>query len=372
MSFLLINIMLFICSFFNKKILFYISFFISLLYFCFTFGRGFDWINYYDIYLSINPNVFELPFEPGYYIIMRVFHYFGSPFSVMMAFTTLVMFSFIFIYCRRMQNPTLSFFTLISFMGHYLFSEQVRQGLAICIILYGFPFFERKQYVKAFLIILIAMLFHVSAIFCLLFFFIIKKNESFANIKFSIYCLLFLMLSYYIWSNPAIVKFIPLFYSKMIDYSTSYTEGFISVGKILSSKVAFLYIVMLVLSILILKKTKNSDVNRAIKALIFMTLTKITIFFGRFQYYVMPLLISGLDDYFSRNTGRKISFYKVIYVTSLFVISLVPLWTPSTYTSINDPIYIGSSVKEVEGKVGNRCMILNKYDKDNNAIWRCR
>lgn len=79
-----------------------------------------------------------------------------------------------------------------------------------------------------------------------------------------------------------------------------------------------------------------------------MIITKLTVFTGRFQYYAIPLLILGIDNYFTIKRKGKILIYQLYYSICLFVISLVPLWSPSTFDSINDPILINANSKYIE------------------------
>lgn len=165
MAFMIINISLFIFSFFNSKLVFKVSIFLTFLYCSLTFGRGYDWINYYDYYNSIAKGYDTMPFEPGYYYVMVLFSYFNAPFSVLTFFTTVFFFIVIYKFCIETKNPSLNFFTIFAFMGFFMFSEQIRQGVAVCIIMLAIPYFERNEKWKASIFIALAMLFHVSAIF---------------------------------------------------------------------------------------------------------------------------------------------------------------------------------------------------------------
>ena len=372
MAFLVINILLFISSFFNNKLIFKLSIFAVFLYCSLTYGRGYDWINYYDYYNSIGYGNSTMPFEPGYYYVMVVFSSIGLPFSILTFFTTIFFFVVIYIFCNRTENPSLNFFTVFSFMGFFMFSEQIRQGVAICIIMLSIPYFERNEKKKAGFFILIAMLFHVSAVFCFLYFSIMKVGGHFGKLKFISGSLIFVILALYVWNNPGVLSFIPFLYDKMSAYNQSYGEDAASILKIFLSKAAFIYIFVFVLCFLFLRSGGGKEIDRAIKSSFFMILTKLTFFLARFQFYAVPTLIMGLDRYFtSKGTGGRVSLYKAAYLIVIFLISLVPYWSPIYTRSLASPLYITSSKSDIEKTIGRRCSDLFNYDKENNAIRRC-
>ncbi|MDW2866439.1 EpsG family protein [Enterobacter hormaechei] len=373
MIFLALNFFLFLLSFRNDKVIFKIGFIVTAAYCSLSFGRGFDWINYYDVYQNLDLKYYDSPFEPGYYFLLRIFKLFGLSYGIHNFIVIGFLFFCIHNFCIKTKNPSLAFFTLFCFLGHYILSEQIRQALAICIILRFFDVIRNRRVVAGSVVILIAMTFHMSAVFCFLLFFIINDEKKNTNIKFLVYCVSFLFVAYILWLYPVIISSIPMLYNKFIDYTNAYTEGFISVERIISSKVVFIYFMMLIMCLLLLINNRLSSVNSSIKALIFMIITKLTIFLGRFQYYMIPLLIIGLDDYFKRSKKPwTIDINRLFYAICLFVISLVPLWTPSTYESINDSLYINASDHDIENAISRRCATLNYYDPENGAIRRCR
>ena len=371
MLFISLNVLLFISSFTNNRTIFKNTFFMTACYCSMSFGRGFDWINYYDVYQNVE--LYDAPFEPGYLNVLRTFNWLGFSYPMQNFVVVLFLFYCVYVFVSKTQNPSLAFFTIFCFMGHYILSEQIRQAIAICIILLFFDFFIKRKVLKGTVVIALAMCFHISAVFCFIYFFIVNTNAKYSNVKFSIYCSVFLLVSYYMWSNPAIISTVPILYNKFVSYTEAYTEGFISIERIISSKVVMIYIFLLCLSIWLLKKYNLKSLNGSIKALVFMTLSKLTIFFGRFQYYMVPILILGFDEYFAKyKIKNKVNVHRLIYASCLFIISLVPLWTPSTFESINDSLYFNASPKEIESGIMRRCKTLNHYDPQNGAIWRCK
>lgn len=100
-------------------------------------------------------------------------------------------------------------------------------------------------------------------------------------IKFTFYCVAFLIVSYFLWLKPDLVSSVGILYGKLVDYKNSYTEGFVSWSNLYESKVLILYLAILVVVFIMRRKKKKVfgvDIDSSIKALIFMALTKITVF----------------------------------------------------------------------------------------------
>ncbi|WEJ92059.1 MAG: EpsG family protein [Klebsiella huaxiensis] len=376
MTLFIVNLILLLCAIKENERLYKLSLILIAACFILSFGRSYDWINYYDVYININDyGIVNLPFEPGLFWVMKVFDSVGLPFSILNGCMELFIFYSVYQFCKNKENKSLSLFILFAIMGNTLLTEQIRQGLAFAIILRFYYLFEEKKNLKSCLVILIAMLFHMSAVICFLFFPLNKKHGMPSIIKFSIYCVAFLIVSYFLWLKPDLVSSIGILYGKLVDYKNSYTEGFVSWSNLYESKVLILYLAILTLTFIIRRKKKNTcgvGIDSSIKALIFMSLTKITVFFGRFQYFMLPIFISGIDKYFTSSSPRRISFYKILLLVILYFISLTPFWSNTYVHSMNDPVYLFSSKSDISSTINRRCAALHAYDKTNNAIIRCR
>ncbi|WP_370690441.1 EpsG family protein [Enterobacter cloacae] len=101
--------------------------------------------------------------------MLRIFKLFGLSYGI----HNFIVIGFLFLHTQflhKNKNPSLAFFTLFCFLGHYILSEQIRQALAICIILRFFDVIRNRRVVAGSVVILIAMTFHMSAVFCFLLF----------------------------------------------------------------------------------------------------------------------------------------------------------------------------------------------------------
>lgn len=140
---------------------------------------GNDYKTYYDNYLGINFNTFynssvTTAKEPLYLLSNYIFSFeflifFYGFLSIFLLRKAIVFFSY----------PQFFVLTLLVYYGFYFIIFNVhliRQGLAIAIVIYSYIYLYKKQYKIYVLLVLIAFLFHTSAIFCLPFGFFFKKN----------------------------------------------------------------------------------------------------------------------------------------------------------------------------------------------------
>lgn len=157
----------------------------------FRYRVGIDTINYMRAYpLSPllhnfwNINIFNERFEPGYLLICAICKLFSKDFwlsqLVMTAITNCCVFIFLFRYCK---NPFIGIFIYFILQWLYFSTEIIRESVAIGIFLLNYRNIERKRWVKYYLLSLLSIFFHYSAI--IIWFIPLAKF-----IKFNIYYLL--------------------------------------------------------------------------------------------------------------------------------------------------------------------------------------
>jgi hypothetical protein len=334
-----------------------------------TYGYGYDWINYYDAYDNIIHGHYELPFEPGYYLIMRAFALFDAPYQVMSAFTTLIILYLTNIFCTRTNNPGMSFFVIFSFMGFFMFTEQVRQGIAVCIMMLSLQSLQHGRVLKPMMMLIIAMLFHVSAIICVLYIFIINGDSKKSIIKFMLYVSTVLFMVLYLLFNPTVISFIPYLYVKLQGYANSYSEDVISVIRLFFSKAALINILMLILFFKV--NDKERHLSLSIKGVFFIIISKIAHFLTRFQFFFVPFIVIGVDQYFVSKRGGRVLIVKSIYLISVLLLSLTPMFSDIYYKSTNSPLLITANQYEINNVIYKRCFDLYKFDPLSNNIGIC-
>ncbi|QTF09270.1 EpsG family protein [Brenneria izadpanahii] len=372
MAYFFIVILLFFSSFSKSRHVFNFSFFITTLNFCLSFGYGYDWINYFDIYENIDyyKNT-SAPFEPGYYYLMLAMSKIGAPFQLLHLITTLIIFSFAYLFCKKTKNPTLSFFTLFSFMGFFMFIEQVRQGIAVCIIILSTHLILDGKKIKYFLMVVLAMCFHLSAITGLAYYLLAnEKKRKFGKIIYIVVSVTIIQFFLYAFENPSVISFLPVIGQKIFLYGLMNN----SLDNSLFVKSSFVYIFIIILCFYFQYKEKKSGLNYgkldgAIYSSILIWETKAAFFLQRIQYYAVSPLITGLDDFFY--VRNRFSTSRIIYALTVMIVAFMPMRFEIYRKSIFDPLFILSSEIEIKNKIMQRCADLLTVDEDNFIIKQC-
>lgn len=132
-------------------------------------GNGFDWISYEDIYDNIHKGVVQrgLTFvEYGFVILCKI----SPSYKFLISIVAIISLTSTFIGTYKFNARYLPVLGLLIFSTTMLmptFMGQIRQGMAIgfsCIAIYYI--YKRKRY-KAFIFVLLACLFHISAVLTL-------------------------------------------------------------------------------------------------------------------------------------------------------------------------------------------------------------
>ncbi len=158
-------------------------------------------------------------FEPGFLLLNGVFQSLGlSFFTFNLFFAT----AFLFLFARNLRYYTvLPFTALLVFTGFvYMTSfSAIRQILAAAIFFYALRCLIENHPKKYFLWIIVASLFHVSALSLLVFYFVKDRRIKSQYIIVIISALMILMFSGFFHSiASSIIKFIPFFPGKMQMY----------------------------------------------------------------------------------------------------------------------------------------------------------
>ena len=356
----------------EDRFLFKFSYFLVAFFYCFTYGYGYDWMNYLDSYENImDPNYSHFFYDPSYLFIMRFFSWLGAPFSVFWAISISFIYLSVYIFCDKLKAPSAGFFIIFSFVGYYIFSENIRQGIAVSICLFSISPYINGNRRKAFLIILLAATFHVTSFLFLIALLLLQGNRK--KIKYFILCsLTFVSLFLFFLYNPGLLRFIPGVGEKFYLYSQAYAwenGGFIL--WLLTSRVFIVYIFILIIMNLIYRRERNVNVNGAMGGVLFLCLTRMTPVLLRFGYFMIPAIVYLMDDYLYKSGRRlKTKLLKFCYLTLVLIISTVPFVNPIYMKGSVPSLTILSSTADINSVIIYKCGILNK-DNDNAVIRKC-
>lgn len=160
------NFLLFIC-------------FISLLLFAgLRLNVGFDYDNYKIVFTDISYNA-EYFIEPVFLLFTRIFQTITFDYNAYLFVIALISLSlkFRFLY-KYSVLPLVA--VLLYYSRIYLGSDfgQIRQGIALGVILLTFPYLVKKKFYKFCILVILATLIHVSAILFFPIYFIVHKVYS--------------------------------------------------------------------------------------------------------------------------------------------------------------------------------------------------
>lgn len=356
---------LFFLSFSNSKYVFYAASLIFLSFYTITYGYGYDWVNYYRIFNNID-YYDVMPFEPGYYYLMRFFHFYGFNFGALTAAVNCFVGVSVVIYCKKKENKTLLLFCLFSFMGFFMFMEQIRQGLAIAVLLYFLDDLKNKNYKKFYIGVLLAMCFHASS-FTALFFPLLNRKISKAKlISFFVISLIVVYGAVIMINYPQYI-FIPYLKNKVLSYGGM--SG--SLDNTLFNKSSLIYLLLLVPALISRKiEGYKDEAGKAIISVFLIFETKLAFFLLRFQYYFFILYVDSIDRFLS--TRKKTGWLRVFLSLIVLIISYMPYRYDIYNDSIDNPVTIFSSRQEIENKIIKRCSDLYRHGGDDSSIVTCR
>jgi len=166
---------------------------------------GSDFVTYWSIFLDLqNSNILESLInsrEPLYTALNILANFlFGQEWGIFLLSSLITMLFILLTAEYYKKYLSIAMVLLIYFLLFYILSLNiVRQMIALSIILYAFRFILEKKPIKYFIMVIISVMFHQSAIICLLFYFLnIQKESKFWRTKTIIYYLLIILSPIYI------------------------------------------------------------------------------------------------------------------------------------------------------------------------------
>lgn len=142
----------------------------TFLVFIFSYPSGGDWIGYFLNYNCLINSICTIntpTFEPGFNGFVLLFGNLGflGYNAIIVAFNVYAISRF----SKLFENSSFIFFSLLSFFFWVIYVEAIRQSIAISLLLIAIPYLFKHQRVKFALLIILATLFHTTAIIALLF-----------------------------------------------------------------------------------------------------------------------------------------------------------------------------------------------------------
>jgi len=168
----------------NNKILIFLALILPILLAAFRYRVGTDFVSYMNRLeqsrtASLSDILNESYLEVGFTLIERFSSFIGDRnfFFGFNAFLTILPIYFIFKNQYKKMNIGIAYFLYLTLFFTISFNI-VRQMIAVSIIFWGFKFIFQKKMMEYIIVVLIAILFHSSAIVALpVYFFWVRKEE---------------------------------------------------------------------------------------------------------------------------------------------------------------------------------------------------
>lgn len=162
-----------------KQLVFILTVMLFTILFGFRYEVGVDWFNYIDMYHRQVANIFSFDsLEVGYKLLNVIAYYVGHGIVTVIFISTLLFITFTLLGVEKVGlNPYYFFATVAPY--HFVMSgmNYTRQSIALSVFIYAIACFFNNEKIKYLVFILIAGMFHASAlVFVPLFFLGLKKR----------------------------------------------------------------------------------------------------------------------------------------------------------------------------------------------------
>lgn len=329
--FFIINIIILLFGSLNKnnkykKVLLFFLFSNIIIFSSLRWEVGHDWQGYYNYFKDLTQNDFYF-FDGvnwGYSILNYIFSIFQN-YNIFLFFYTLISLTLLYKFIDFFSHNIYLSFTIYLIQYFLVLGlGQLRQGLAIAIVVYSFIFYFKKKYSLFLLFNLIAFSFHGASIIFLLFpivdrFINFKKNTIILVTSFTL-----------ILGQTNIIKNIITNFMQKLNYDAFYINRIkIYLNSIYGESIEtylglFERLLILILIIYFINKLDNKEILLSklyfLGANIYFLLFQIGIFAGRFGVFfkfVDIVLIPSLIIKFKvdKNLKRILIFIYILIIT---------------------------------------------------------
>lgn len=277
---------------------------------------GIDFVSYRDKFNTISQlpinRLMQFYFEKGFLFLNATVALFTDNFQWVIVLSSAITIGCVaYSIYKQSTSPFLSVFLYITLMYYYGSFCLIRQGIAISISLTAFTYLKKQNFLKYLLLVLLASLFHSSALILIPIYFIANINLTLKKVVtfFGISILLYLFLNKII---QCAVRFNPSYRNYL---SSEYMSG-MSFKSLIIPLTACIILFIFKKRMISLQKSNNIYANMAFFSLLLSLLQTKMQLFDRFPYYLniyiifsLPILIRCFDvrlvEHFIRKFPQK-------------------------------------------------------------------
>ena len=159
----------------KKKILLFLSFFVLCIVSATRVDVGTDFGPYFSGYLDYS----FLRWEPGFVLLCQLCHLTSSSIYILFITSSIIIYGLIFLtIVKRSITPAQTLYLFFVMLFYFAFMNIIRQALAVSIVVFALLYLREKNIFLCFLFLILACLFHYSAILVFVLSPIIVKRHS--------------------------------------------------------------------------------------------------------------------------------------------------------------------------------------------------
>lgn len=341
----------------------------------FNYKMGTDWLSYqkyYDLEIikySFKNIIFNNPFreEKGYILL----NFLGKKLGLNYEFFMAILISFCVINILKIgskKSKNYYLFILIVFVQYISIASlepTIRQFIAVTITVIGYRYIEKKELLKYFLIILVAVQFHTSAIIGLIIYFLDKININKKKL-----CLLIIFIFITIKILPFIFEYISSiisnkYLSMYLNYFNSVVYG-MSQNRSIKGNIFIFIITLIYLYIVFFAYDNSKNKKNYIKnaTLIYIVCNyfqnMLPILYRVQEYFVIPFAIALSFGSQITFFNKKIIFYKnnfkyivIIFINILFIFMFIGKVHNNELAKMRYGNYKNYFIEKIRGNVAN-------------------
>lgn len=307
----------------NKRKFLRISTFLTLFIIsAFRFYVGTDFKGYIGVYNSVIDGTYvNYGFEPGYDILMRITSIFSNNNRLIFVVTSFIIIGAFFLTFEDFSiNYYITVFLFVTMYFYFNSFNIIRQFIAISIIFSSLRFIRKRELMKFIIFVLLAAIFHKTALIAIIIYFIRDINLS--KKKYFLITLGSIML----------VPLIPIFMKALVMIVPKYKAYLnFNAGSGLGTTSMIMFII-LIISIHFKDKLLNNDsfnnlyINTTMIAFIFQILseantlfTRVSMYFYIFTIVLIPQLIDISEDKYRKKIIIGIIIFFIVFCNYLLI-----------------------------------------------------
>ncbi|WP_286758081.1 EpsG family protein [Ralstonia sp. RL] len=270
------------------------------------YANGFDWINYFKAYQCLSESICSeglLEFEPGFHAILSMAATLN--YQAVVFFIAIVNVLCLLRFSKQLQNRGLAVLCFVLLYGWYVYVEQIRQALALSIVLLGIEYLVRRKYLQYIAMVAMAAFFHASALAAMAPMIILLIPAQFRYAAIAIFCIASGLLLSQLQEISGLLNSIGLdsnTFARKLEYyadSERYNRSVIGLG-------FFLDAALLCALASRRKIFETEDLTHTVFccALLFIGIalvSRISIIFFRLSYYFFPFAVLCFAVFFRAN-----------------------------------------------------------------------